>query len=99
MFLSGRTDLRATRDFPRVSGDVPMDSGKVKSLIGFSPRERGCSRVMMSARLTRGNFPRVSGDVPFACVRAQYFRAFSPRERGCSPDTLATVPVILIFPA
>ena len=35
----------ATKSFPRVSGDAPVQSTRTRLTILFSPRERGCARL------------------------------------------------------
>ena len=61
MFPPGCGELRCTRCFPRVRGDVPRFNEFAENVKGFSPRARGCSHEDRTLRRGRCVFPACAG--------------------------------------
>ena len=61
MFLLRSPLRRKLRGFPRVRGDVPLADYQRLRLKKFSPRARGCSRIIFDTRFMLRVFPACAG--------------------------------------
>ena len=87
MFLNKISDRLDTVRFPRVRGDVPEGQNEPPVAQKFSPRARGCSRLLLHHRRISTVFPACAG--MFLPLRPQprISKRF-PRVRGDVPVTI-----------
>ena len=96
MFPPGCGELRCTRCFPRVRGDVPPAGPAAVRAPRFSPRARGCSSSRGPGQGRNSVFPACAG--MFLNIRSQDsdFACF-PRVRGDVPVNAQCGGVFAVF--
>ena len=88
MFPKVGFDMNSSFSFPRASGDVPMGPQIFSALGKFSPRERGCSSVVLAQAETGEVFPARAGMFLSTTPGRRYARSF-PRASGDVPNVCA----------